>query len=270
MTAATLELEGRVALVTGAARGLGFATAKLFASQGATVILNDLDEDVARASAAELGTRHTGVGADVSNEAAVQAMVDRVAAQHGRIDILVNNAGIFEKFIPTVDQSLAYWQRLIDVHLTGTFLVSRTAARHMIARGRGVILNTSSVGGVLGLPIRTAYSSAKAGIGMMTRVLACEWAPMGLRVNAVAPGYIDSRSPDSPSAKGHLDVERVKRRIPMGRLGRPEDVAQAMLFLASERARFITGVTLPVDGGYMAFGAPSDAYPLVELPEELP
>ena len=262
------EFAGRVLLVTGGARGLGFATAQAFARAGALVAINDLRADAAVGAAASLGPDHLGLGADVSDEAGVAEMIAAVERRFGRIDVVVNNAGIFEQFIPTVDQTLAYWQRLIDVHLTGPALVSRPAARGMIARGSGVILNTSSIGGVLGLPIRTAYSAAKAGISMMTRTLACEWAAHGLRVNAVAPGYIDSRSPDAPSAGGHLDLEKVLRRTPMGRFGRPSDVAEAMLFLASDRARFITGVTLPVDGGYMAFGAPSDAYagplPMVE------
>lgn len=263
-----MELTGRVALVTGAARGLGLATATLLAGNGATVVVNDLHDETARDAARALGPRHLGIGADVADEEAVQAMVDAVYACYGRLDVVVNNAGIFESFVPTVEQSLEYWQRLIDVHLTGTFLVSRTAAARMVDDRRGVILNTSSIGGVLGLPVRTAYSCAKAGIGMMTRVLACEWAPYGLRVNAVAPGYVDTRSPDSPAAHGHLDVERVRRRTPMGRVGRPSEVAEAMLFLASDRASFITGVTLPVDGGYTAFGAPSDAYPFADLPPD--
>ena len=265
-----MELAGQVALVTGAARGLGLATASIFARNGALVAVNDLHEDPAAAAAASLdpadGAAHLGIGADVSSEADVEAMINRIYDRWGRLDIVVNNAGIFEDFTPTIEQTLGYWQRLIDVHLTGTYLVSKTAARRMLPTGRGVFVNTSSIGGVLGLPVRTAYSSAKAGIGMMTRVLACEWAPHGLRVNAVAPGYIDSRSPDSPAAHGHLDIDRIRRRIPTGNVGRPADVAEAVLFLASARSSYVNGVTLPVDGGYTAFGAPSDAYPLAELP----
>jgi len=263
-----MEFAGQIVLITGAARGLGFASAEMFAAHGATVVVNDIGLEQAIAAAAKLGPLHVGYAADVANESGVQGLIDYIYERFGRLDVVINNAGMFEQFIPTVDQTLSYWQRLIDVHLTGTFLVSKTAAKRMIAHRRGVILNTSSIGGVLGLPVRTAYSSAKAGISMMTRVLACEWAPYGLRVNAVAPGYIDTRSPDSPAAAGHIDMDRVKRRTPMGKVGRPQDVAQAMLFLASERASFISGVTLPVDGGYMAFGAPSDAYPFAELPAD--
>ena len=255
------EFSDRVVLVTGAARGLGAATAARFAAGGATVVVNDLHLEAAQRTVRALGPNHLAIGADVTREADVESMVARVLDRFARLDVVVNNAGVFEQFVPTVQQSHAYFRSIVDVHLDGTYLVSKAAAVPMIASGSGVVLNTSSIGGVLGLPIRTAYSAAKAGISMMTRVLACEWAPLGLRVNAVAPGYIDSRSPDSPAAAGHLDLDRIRRRTPMGRLGDPSDVAEAMAFLASDRARFITGVTVPVDGGYLAFGAPSDASP---------
>jgi len=203
------------------------------------------------------------VGGDVSKEAAVAEMVARVEETMGGIDILVNNAGMADSFVPTIDQPLSHWQRLIDVHLTGTYLVSKTVAPGMIRRGRGgAILNLNSIAGVVGLPVRTAYSAAKAGIGMLTRVLGCEWGPHGIRVNAVAPGYMMTPLTEKLIAEGKVDVKRIRRRTPMGALGTADDVAQAMLFLASDRAKFITGVTLPVDGGYMAWGAPSDAYPL--------
>lgn len=257
------ELQGRVALITGAGSGLGLATARLFAAQGARVVINDLRLDAAEAAAATLGSGHMAVGGDVSKEDAVAAMVAETEARMGRIDILVNNAGLPDSFVPTVDQPLAHWQRLIDVHLTGTFLMSKTVAAGMITRGQGgAILNLNSIAGVIGLPVRTAYSAAKAGIGMLTRVLGCEWGPHGIRVNAVAPGYMLTPLTEKLIAEGKIDTRRIRRRTPMGEFGTADDIAQAMLFLASDRARFITGVTLPVDGGYMAFGAPSDAYPL--------
>jgi NAD(P)-dependent dehydrogenase (short-subunit alcohol dehydrogenase family) len=190
-------------------------------------------------------------------------MVARVEDKTGGIDILVNNAGMPDSFVPTVDQPLSHWQRLIDVHLTGTYLVSKTVAPGMIRRGKGgAILNLNSIAGVVGLPVRTAYSAAKAGIGMLTRVLGCEWGPHGIRVNAVAPGYMMTPLTERLIAEGKIDVKRIRRRTPMGAMGTADDIAEAMLFLASDRAKFITGVTLPVDGGYMAWGAPSDAYPL--------
>lgn len=259
------ELAGRVALITGAGSGLCLATARLFAAEGARVVINDLRLDAAEAAAAALGHGHMALGGDVSREQDVTALVTEAQARTGGIDILVNNAGMPDNFVPTVEQPLSHWQRLIDVHLTGTFLMSKTVAFGMIERGRGgAILNLNSIAGVVGLPVRTAYSAAKAGIGMLTRVLGCEWGPHGIRVNAVAPGYMMTPLTEKLIAEGKIDTKRIRRRTPMGAFGTAEDIAQAMLFLASDRARFITGVTLPVDGGYMAFGAPSDAFTLEE------
>ena len=259
-------LKDRVALVTGAASGLGFATARAFAREGAHVMINDLRAEPASQAAASLGERHASIDGDVSKEDHVKAMVAATIAKFGRIDILVNNAGIPDTLTPTVDQPLLHWQRLIDVHLTGTYLVSKTVAPHMIAQRSGVILNLNSIAGVLGLPVRTAYSAAKAGIGMLTRTLGCEWGPYNIRVNAIAPGYISTPMTDKLIAEGKIDKKRICRRTPMGKMGMAEDIAEAMVFLASDRARFITAVTLPVDGGYCAWGAPSDAFPMEDLP----
>ena len=257
-----MELQGRVALITGAGSGLGLATARTFAREGARVIINDIRLEAAEAAVRAFGDGHIAIGGDVSDETSVNAMVAEAEARCGKIDILVNNAGVPDSFTPTVDQPLAHWQRLIDIHLTGTYLVSKTVAPGMIERGSGVILNLNSIAGVLGLPVRTAYSAAKAGIGMLTRVLGCEWGPLGIRVNAVAPGYMLTPLTEKLISDGKIDEKRILRRTPMGRMGTADDIAEAMLFLASDRAKFITAVTLPVDGGYCAFGAPSDAFPL--------
>ncbi|MBX9455397.1 MAG: SDR family oxidoreductase [Rhizobium sp.] len=255
-------LKDRIALVTGGASGLGLATATAFVREGATVVINDLRLDAAKKAAAALGERHFAVGGDVSSEEAVAAMVKTTLDRFGRIDILVNNAGMPDNFTPTVDQTLDHWQRLIDVHLTGTYLMSKTVAPSMIARKSGVILNLNSIAGLLGLPVRTAYSAAKAGIGMLTQVLGCEWGPHNVRVNAVAPGYILTPLTEKLIADGKIDEKRIRRRTPMGTLGFAEDIAEAMVFLASDKAKFITAITLPVDGGYCSWGAPSDAFPL--------
>jgi NAD(P)-dependent dehydrogenase (short-subunit alcohol dehydrogenase family) len=255
-------LKGRIALVTGGASGLGFATATAFAREGAIVVINDVRADAAKAAGAKLGTQHSSVGGDVSSETDVKDMVKTVLDRHGRIDILVNNAGMPDSFVPTVDQPLTHWQRLIDVHLTGTYLVSKTVAPSMIAQASGVILNLNSIAGVIGLPVRTAYSAAKAGIGMLTRVLGCEWGPHGVRVNAIAPGYILTPLTQKLIDDGKIKEKRIRRRTPMGNMGSAEDIAEAMVFLASDNAKFITAVTLPVDGGYTAWGAPSDAFEL--------
>lgn len=255
-----MQLENKVALITGAGSGLGLATAQAFAREGARIMINDLREEVARNAASALGGGHASIGGDVSREADVDAMVRATLDRYGRIDILINNAGVPDSFVPTVDQPLEHWQRLIDIHLTGTYLVSKKVAPHMIAQGSGSIVNLSSIAGVLGLPVRTAYSAAKAGISMLTRVLGCEWGPHNVRVNAIAPGYILTPMTEELIREGKIDSDRVRRRTPMGKLGRPEDIAEAMIFLCSDRARFITTVIIPVDGGYCAWGAPSDAY----------
>jgi NAD(P)-dependent dehydrogenase (short-subunit alcohol dehydrogenase family) len=265
MMAAPFDFRGRVALVTGGGSGLGLAAARRFAEGGARVVINDLRPEAAKAAAATLGDRHLGLGGDVSSEADVRSFVAAAHALEGRIDILVNNAGIPDSFTPTVDLALDAWKRMIDVHMTGTFLVSKTVAPHMIDAGRGgAIVNLNSIAGVIGLPVRTAYSAAKAGIGMMTRVLSCEWGPYRIRVNAVAPGYMLTPLLQGLLDEGKVDGQRIRRRTPMGQFGTAEHVADAITFLASDQASFITGVTLPVDGGYMAFGAPSDAFPMTE------
>ncbi len=255
-------LKDSIALVTGGASGLGYATATAFAREGATVMINDLRVEAAREAADRLGERHFAIGGDVSSEQDVQAMVETALGRFGRIDILVNNAGMPDSFTPTVKQTLAHWQRLIDVHLTGTYLVSKAVAPSMIARKSGVILNLNSIAGVLGLPVRTAYSAAKAGIGMLTQVLGCEWGPHNVRVNAVAPGYMLTPLTEKLIAEGKIDEKLIRRRTPMGKMGTADDIAEAMVFLASDKAKFITAITLPVDGGYCSWGAPSDAFPL--------
>lgn len=261
--ASSFDFSGQVALVTGGGSGLGLETARRLAQGGARVVVNDLGAEAAEAAAASLGEGHLGLGGDVSSEDDVAAFVADAVVRCGRIDVLVNNAGIPDPFVPTVSLELARWQRLLDVHLTGTFLVSKAVAGEMIRAGSGgAIVNLNSIGGVLGLSGRTGYSVAKAGIGMMTRVLGCEWGRHGIRVNAVAPGYILTPLLQGLIDAGKVDGGRIVRRTPMGRMGTAAQIADAIAFLASERAAFITGVTLPVDGGYMAYGAPGDAFTL--------
>jgi NAD(P)-dependent dehydrogenase (short-subunit alcohol dehydrogenase family) len=250
---------GKTVLITGGASGLGLAAAAAFGREGARIGIADINLEAAVAAAQRLGSFATSIYVDVTNEASVDAMIKAAIAEHGRIDIVINSAGLSDNFVPTIEKSFAHWQRLIDVNLGGTFLVARAAANVMIANKAGVILNFNSIAGVLGLPIRSAYSASKAGVAMLTRVLACEWAPHNIRVNAVAPGYIMTPMVEKLIADGKLDTDRVVRRTPMGKFGTAEQVADALLFLASAQASFITGVTLPVDGGYTAYGAPSDA-----------
>lgn len=256
------ELQGRVALITGGASGLGLAAAQALAGQGMRVAVADQNAGAAERAAMALGPTagHLAFGGDVASQADVHGWVAALLARHGRIDVLINSAGIPDSFLPTVDQDVADFRRLVDVHLTGTYLVTQAVAPTLLAQGRGSVINLSSVAGVLGLARRNAYSAAKAGIGMMTRTMGCEWAARGVRVNAIAPGYMLTPFAQRLIDEGKLDEQRIRRRTPAGRLGTAQHIAQAMTFLASDAAAFITGVTLPVDGGYMAWGAASDAY----------
>lgn len=254
------EFQGKVVLVTGGASGLGLAAAHSFAREGARVVLADLREDLARTEAARLGPEHQGIGGDVAIEADVLRIVEHTVRSFDRLDVLINSAGIPDTFLPTVEQDSADFHRLVDIHLGGSYMMSKAAAPIMLQQGKGSIINLSSIAGVLGLARRNAYSAAKAGVSMMTRTLGCEWAAQGVRVNAIAPGYMLTPFLQGLIDDGKLDAASVRRRTPAGKLGSAQHIADAMLFLASDRAEFITGVTLPVDGGYMAWGAVGDAY----------
>lgn len=246
------------AIVTGAADGIGWATAQRLAEDGFRVALLDLRADAASQRAAELGDHHIGIGCDVTSEAEVQAAVASVAEQLGRIAVLVNNAGIADQTGPTVDQSADAFDRVLSVHLRGTFLMSQAVAKRMLStthNPRGAIVNLGSIASTGGLPSRNAYSAAKAGVLGMTRAMASEWARAGIRVNAVAPGYVRTALVQELEKKGALDADGIRHRTPMGRMAEPAEIAEAIAFLASTRASYITGAVLPVDGGWSAFGA---------------
>jgi NAD(P)-dependent dehydrogenase (short-subunit alcohol dehydrogenase family) len=248
-----------VALVTGAADGIGWAIARRFAAAGCRVALADLAEERVRERAWELGREHIALSADVAEEAAVVRMVGDTLERLGGLDMLVNNAGIGDPQRPTLEQDAATFDRILAVHLRGTFAASREAARAMTESGGGAILNLASIAGLTGLPRRNAYGAAKAGIVAMTRGMACEWAGHGIRVNAIAPGYVRTALVAKLEAEGRLDGARIRRRIPMGRLAEPEELAEAAWFLCSPAASYITGTVLGVDGGWMAFGDSGDA-----------
>jgi NAD(P)-dependent dehydrogenase (short-subunit alcohol dehydrogenase family) len=247
--------DGRVAVVTGGAKGIGWATVEALIAEGVRPMLFDRD-DVALASASrqltERGVDHLTVQLDVSDEAAVDGAMSEVVARYGRIDILVNNAGIALRR-PTLELSLADWQAVVDVNLTAVFLCSRAAARSMIEAGTGAIVNVASIMGLSGggLYPNLSYQSTKGAVVNLTRALAVEWATNGIRVNAVAPTWVKTDLTvglfQSPDLMG-----RVLDMTPMRRLAEPADVANAIVFLASERAAMITGHTLPVDGGFLA------------------
>ena len=255
----------KVAVVTGAADGIGWATAKRWALEGYRVALLDMHTEAVLARASELGQAHIGLTCDVTSEAGVTSAIATVMAAFGRIDALVNNAGIGDQAGATVAQNVEAFDRVLAVHLRGTFLMSQAVARVMLEAtpdaggARGSIVNLGSIASSIGLPARNAYSAAKAGIVGMTRAMASEWARDGIRVNAVAPGYVRTALVVELEHKGALDAKGIAHRTPLARMAEPAEIAEAIIFLGSNRASYITGAVLPVDGGWTAFGAPEAA-----------
>jgi len=243
---AALRLADRVALVTGASSGIGAAVARLLHEQGATVLLADIDEERGEQLAAELGDRAAYVRLDVTDEGSWQAAVDGLVDT--RLTTLVNCAGAALRS-PLVDTSVEAFRRLVELNLTGTFLGLRTAGRHL-ADG-GAVVNVSSLNGVLPTADLGAYVASKAGVSALTRVAALEYAERGITVNAVCPGSIDTSITDREDF-ADLDWDAYVRTIPLGRRGSADEVAQAVLYLASDESRYVTGVNLVIDGGIAA------------------
>jgi NAD(P)-dependent dehydrogenase (short-subunit alcohol dehydrogenase family) len=242
-------LDGKVVLVTGAGHGIGRAIAERFASVGSKVAVNDVDADrVAGTVDAITGSGGTvmPVVADVSDSASVARMIDAVMAEHGRIDVVVNNAGLVGPMLHFFDADEAWWRRIIDVNLTGHFLVSHPAARIMAKQGGGCIINMSSGGATRAHRAFTAYDATKGGIEALTRAMALDLAPYNIRVNALMPGSIDTanQGPEYRSKSGE--------NIPLGKVGEPYHMTGAALFLASDDADYITGDVIRVDGGMLA------------------
>jgi 3-oxoacyl-[acyl-carrier protein] reductase len=249
-------MDGRVAVVTGAGRGLGAAIATELGARGMTVVLVDRDERAAEEAAERLraeGRAASARAADVSDPDQVAALFDRVAAEHGRIDVLVNNAGI-GAVAPSEELSLEVWSRTLAVNLSGTFLCSQAAARHMLPAGRGAIVNIGSVFAATGMPMRAAYAASKHGVVGLTKVLATEWATRGIRVVAVDPAYVRTALDDADQRAGGYTAEDIERRTPMGRYAEPAEIGRVVAFLASDDASFITGSEVAVDGGWLAYG----------------
>lgn len=252
--AADLDLSGKVALVTGAASGIGLAAAQLLARRGAHVVLSDRDGAAAQAAARALGAegaRASSQACDVTDEAAVGEGVAQVLTAHGRVDILVNNAGLsIRKGI--AELALSDWEKVFAVNVTGAFLTTRAVVPAMRAQGAGAIVNIASIMGLSGggpYP-NPAYQASKGAIVNFTRGLAVELAPAGIRVNAVAPTWV--RTPFiAPLMNDAEQLAKIEALMPMGRIAEPEEVADAVLFLASPMAAMITGHILPVDGGFL-------------------
>lgn len=257
-----IDLSGRTALVTGAAGGIGLAICHTFAQQGADVVLADRDGDRLDAAMAELTAHHPGRGfnavtGDIGAPDGPDAICADALTKAGRIDVLVNNAGVGEPIVRTIDQDLDAWQRVMDINLRGVFLMSRAVGRHILGRsGSGAIVNIASIAGLMGVPSSNAYAVSKAGVAHLTRTLASEWAGRGLRVNAIAPGYIETGLALGMFADVGIDRSKLEKRLPMRRMGAPAEIASAAAFLASDAASYVSGVVLPVDGGWTGFGGP--------------
>lgn len=239
----------KVVIVTGAGSGIGAGTARRFGAEGAAVVVSDINAEAARAVADDLqhhGIRALSIQTDVSSEDAVRSLIDQAVAAFGGLDVLVNNAGIGEQPAPIEERSQADWQRVIATNLSSVFFGIKHAARVMKAQDRGgVIVNNSSILGVVGFSGAPAYTAAKHGVLGLTKAAALELAPAGIRVVAVSPAFIKT-----PLTSGF--EEAVLPLHPLGRLGEVEDVANLIAFLASDEAAFLTGATYLVDGGYTA------------------
>lgn len=241
----------KVAIITGGGRGIGATTGLRFLKAGFHVyfadmnfdrvqeFVNSLKEDAGRAHALEI---------EVTSDASVDKAINYIGNKHGHINVLINNAGITNQK-PTQDISTGDWQQLIDIHLGGTFRCSRTAFPHLKAANSASIVNVSSIAGRMGMPIRASYCAAKAGIEGFTRSLATEWAEYGIRVNAVAPGWVMTELIQKDLENGLVSEEVLSTRISQKRLGKPEEISEVMFFLATDSSSYMTGQVLNVDGG---------------------
>ncbi|WP_159901771.1 SDR family NAD(P)-dependent oxidoreductase [Salinirussus salinus] len=250
-------LDGAVAVVTGASSGIGRASAERFAAEGASVVVADIDEAGGTETVERIeddGGEATFVEVDVSDPDSVQAMVDATVERYGSLDVAHNNAGILTDFVPVTEIEESDWDTLIDVNLKGVWACLKAEIPAMLESNGGAVVNTTSEEGLVGGPARGSYVASKHGVVGLTRTAALEFADAGLRVNAVAPGPIDTgMSPDSMDAEDLEGMrEAVREEIPLGRFGEPEEVAGATAYLCSEDASFVTGHTLVVDGGHIA------------------
>ena len=252
-----MRLKGKVALITGAGRGIGLEMALLFAREGADLVVNDIDLLSAQKTAEEvkkIGPRAMAIKADVSSPDDVDMLVDRTISEMGAVSILVNNAGIIDEIVPTVESSVERWDNVIRVNLRGTYLCCRRVGKWMVKNNGGKIINIGSIAGVAGFAPRPSYGPSKAAVIHLTRCLALEWAEYNITVNCIVPGYVLTPLVKDLFKKTDGDVKQIEKRIPLGRLAKPEDIANAALFLVSDEASYITGVSLPVDGGWLAYG----------------
>jgi NAD(P)-dependent dehydrogenase (short-subunit alcohol dehydrogenase family) len=251
----TYNFDGQVALVTGASSGMGLTTARAFAEAGAAVTLADVNEGALRAATDELtaaGHRVLGARCDVAVEGDVAAMVHATVAAFGRLDMAFNNAGIQVPPCDAADESIEVFDRVDAINLRGVWACMKHELVQMRTQGSGAIVNCSSLGGLVGLPGRAAYHASKHGVIGLTRSAGIEYASRGVRINAICPGTIATPMVTDMVTKGELDMNVAMANQPIGRLGQPEEIAAAVLWLCSSAASFVVGVALPVDGGYTA------------------
>ena len=252
MTKNPLDFTGKVALVTGAASGMGLATAIAFAEAGASVVLADVKEASVKAEAQKLvagGHRAIAVRCDVSDDAQVESLVERTISEFGRLDAAFNNAGVMARIVPTAESTREEWDRVININLRGVWSCMKYELLQMQRQGSGAIVNNASIGAQTGNPGIGSYIASKHGVVGLTRTAALEYVKHGIRVNAVNPGLIDTQIARDVVACDEQAYAQLEKGVPMGRAGRPEEIASAVLWLCSPGASYVVGHALTIDGG---------------------
>lgn len=252
-------LEGKVAIVTGGAQGLGAAISENFSSHGCKVVILDLNGEKANEKANSLdGDNHLGIQCDVTNSEDRIKAIEQILEVYGKIDVLVNNAGIqYHSAIEDLDEEK--WRDVFRVNIDAMMFMSRDVGKVMLKQGDGSIINIGSISSILAMPKRISYVATKTAVLGLTRTLAVEWAQRGVRANAIGPGYHTTPLFQKYVDNGAIDCEKVRKRIPAGVLGSPDDIGKAAVFFASDLSSYVTGQFLMVDGGYTVFGAPGEA-----------